>query len=204
MFGLGKKDSDGRQVRLEHRGKNLRASRTGGVAARVQTKVSGVNVTANTAKGLRISARIANGLRIAGQNGKGQIIGRWQKGPLRANFSNSSSSKASGSISYKNKMGTLNLTNPNRSSAKFAGVQVRGKKAAQAHALYLWYKLFSLMVHVFFILPIKICWFVVKMFFPLVKFLLSISIGLILFVPLTILGFVRGFFSSPPRVNESR
>lgn len=42
MFGLGKKDKDGRQVRIEHRGKNIRASRTGGVAARVEKKVGPV------------------------------------------------------------------------------------------------------------------------------------------------------------------
>ena len=29
MFGLGKKDKDGKQVRVEHRGKYTRASRTG-------------------------------------------------------------------------------------------------------------------------------------------------------------------------------
>ena len=35
MFGLGHKDKDGKQVRIEHRGKYTRASRTGGVALRV-------------------------------------------------------------------------------------------------------------------------------------------------------------------------
>lgn len=34
MFGLGKMDEDGKQVRIEHRGKYMRASRTGGVAVR--------------------------------------------------------------------------------------------------------------------------------------------------------------------------
>ena len=34
MFGLGKMDEDGNQVRIEHRGKYTRASRTGGVAVR--------------------------------------------------------------------------------------------------------------------------------------------------------------------------
>lgn len=36
MFGLGRKDKDGKQVRIEHRGKYTRASRTGGVALRTE------------------------------------------------------------------------------------------------------------------------------------------------------------------------
>ncbi len=39
MFGLGKKNEDGKQVRIEHRGKFTRASRTGGVAVRGEKKV---------------------------------------------------------------------------------------------------------------------------------------------------------------------
>lgn len=34
------------------------------------------------------------------------------------------------SVSTKNALGTFNWTNPNRSSAKIAGIQRRGKKAA--------------------------------------------------------------------------
>lgn len=43
MFGLGKKDEDGKQVRIEHRGKYTRASRTGGVAVRGEKKVCAVS-----------------------------------------------------------------------------------------------------------------------------------------------------------------
>jgi hypothetical protein len=43
MFGLGRKDKDGKQVRIEHRGKYTRASRTGGVALRAEKKL-GMNL----------------------------------------------------------------------------------------------------------------------------------------------------------------
>ncbi len=40
MFNIGKKDEYGRQRRIEHRGKYLRASRTGGVSLRTQTQAN--------------------------------------------------------------------------------------------------------------------------------------------------------------------
>jgi len=55
MFGLGREDKAGRQVRIEHRGRNLRASRTGGLAARAQTKLGPVYATVNTSTGARLS-----------------------------------------------------------------------------------------------------------------------------------------------------
>ena len=132
MFGLGKKDEDGKQVRIEHRGKYTRASRTGGVAVRAEQKVGPVNLTANSSKGLRASTRIANGTRVALQNGRFQLIGRWRAGPLGFNLS-----KTGVSASVKNKAGTFNFLKPQYSSFKFAGVQLRGKKAAQLQAIYM-------------------------------------------------------------------
>lgn len=131
MFGLGKKDEDGKQVRIEHRGKYTRASRTGGVAVRGEKKVGPVNLTANSSKGLRASTRIANGTRVALQNGRFQLIGRWRAGPLGFNLS-----KTGVSASVKNRAGTFNFLNPQYSSFKFAGVQLRGKKAAQLQLIY--------------------------------------------------------------------
>jgi hypothetical protein len=132
MFGRGKKDEDGKQVRIEHRGKYTRASRTGGVAVRAEQKVGPVNLTANSSKGLRASTRIANGTRVALQNGRFQLIGRWRAGPLGFNLS-----KTGVSASVKNKAGTFNFLKPQYSSFKFAGVQLRGKKAAQLQAIYM-------------------------------------------------------------------
>jgi hypothetical protein len=131
MFGFGKKDKDGKQVRIEHRGKHTRASRTGGVAVRAQEKVGPVNLTANSSAGLRASTRIANGARIALQNGRFQLIGRWRAGPLGLNLS-----KTGASASVKNGAGTFNFLKPQYSSFKFAGVQLRGKKAAQLQLIY--------------------------------------------------------------------
>ncbi len=132
MVGISKKDEDGKQVRIEYRGKYTRASRTGGVAVRGEKKVGPVNLTANSSKGLRASTRIANGTRVALQNGRFQLIGRWRAGPLGFNLS-----KTGVSASVKNKAGTFNFLKPQYSSFKFAGVQLRGKKAAQLQIIYM-------------------------------------------------------------------
>lgn len=132
MFGIGKKDEDGKQVRIEHRGKYTRASRTGGVAARAEEKVGPLNLTANSSKGLRASTRVANGIRMALHNGRFQLIGRWRAGPLGFNLS-----KTGVSASVKNRAGTFNFLKPQYSSFKFAGVQLRGKKAAQLQVIYM-------------------------------------------------------------------
>lgn len=132
MFGLGKKDGDGKQVRIEHRGKFTRASRTGGLAVRAEKKVGPVNLTANSSGGLRASTRVANGTRVALQNGRFKLIGRWRAGPLGFNLS-----KTGVSASVKNRAGTFNFLKPQYSSFKPAGVQLRGKKAAQLQLIFM-------------------------------------------------------------------
>lgn len=127
MFGLGRKDKDGRQVRIEHRGDHVRASRTGGVAGRVEKKLGPVNATANTAKGIRLSTRVARGTHVALQRGRFRLIGRWKAGPIGFNVS-----KSGASASLRTQTGTLNFIKPQYSSFKVAGVQVRGRKAAYA------------------------------------------------------------------------
>ncbi|MFP4644632.1 MAG: hypothetical protein ACLFM0_09780 [Spirochaetales bacterium] len=132
MFGIGKKDSDGRQVRIEHRGKHLRASRTGGMSLRGQAEAAGMTFTVNSKHGTRVSRRVAKGTNLALQSGRFRLRGRYGKGATKLNLS-----KSGASVSTKNKLGTFNWTNPNRSSAKVAGVQVRGKRAAQIQTVYL-------------------------------------------------------------------
>lgn len=132
MFNIGKKDEHGRQRRIEHRGRHLRASRTGGVALRAQTKAAGVNLTANTSQGVRLSTAVGPGTQVALQNGRFVLRGRYGAGPLRFNLSRSGLS-----LSAKNRLGAFNLTNPNQSSAKIGGVQLRGQKAASLQAVYL-------------------------------------------------------------------
>ena len=107
MFGLGKKDEDGKQVRIEHRGKYTRASRTGGVAIRAGQKVGPVNLTGNSSKGACASTRMANGTRVAFQNGRFQLSGRWLAGPFGFNLS-----KTGVSASVKNKAGPYNFFKP--------------------------------------------------------------------------------------------
>ena len=169
MFGLGKKDQSGKQVRIEHRGKYTRASRTGGVSVRAEKKLGPVNLTANSSKGLRASTRVANGARVALQNGRFQFIGRWKAGPLGFNLS-----KTGVSASVKNHMGSFNFLKPQYSSFKFAGVQLRGKKAAQLQLFYMcamavWLAAMLAIQLVIFLLwmlslPILLMWDMVKGF----------------------------------------
>ncbi len=70
FLNLGKKDEYGRQRRIEHRGRYLRASRTGGVALRAQAKAAGVNFTANTSRGFRVGTTPLKNTQVAFQNGR--------------------------------------------------------------------------------------------------------------------------------------
>lgn len=99
---------------------------------RAEKKLGPVNATANTSDGIRLSARVAQGTRVALQNGKFRLIGRWNAGPLGFNLS-----KTGVSASVKNRAGTFNFIKPQYSSFKLAGVQLRGKKAAQIQLIYM-------------------------------------------------------------------
>ncbi|HHX35188.1 MAG TPA: DNA-binding protein [Gammaproteobacteria bacterium] len=132
FFNLGKKDKYGKQKRIEHRGKNLRISRTGGVALRKQAKAAGLTVTANSKHGLRVSKGVSKGTQVALQNGRFVLRGRYGRGPMHLNLS-----KSGVSVSARNSLGTFNLLKPNRSSVKIAGVQLRGKKAANIQMIFI-------------------------------------------------------------------
>lgn len=123
-FGIGEKDRYGRQKRIAHEGKYLRASRSAGVSLRAQTRAAGLNLTANTRHGFRVSHRIGRKTQIAMQNNRLVLRGRYGNGPTRFNMS-----KSGLTISTRNPFGTINWVKPNRSSAKLFGVQVRGQKA---------------------------------------------------------------------------
>ncbi len=132
LFNLGRKDEYGRQRRIEHRGRYLRASRTGGIALRTQARAAGVGFTVNTRHGARLSVGAGKGTQIALQGGRFILRGRYGGGPTRLNVS-----KTGASLSTRNALGTFNWTHPNRSSAKIAGVQLRGRRAAQLQIAYL-------------------------------------------------------------------
>ncbi|MEQ6886595.1 helix-hairpin-helix domain-containing protein [Salicola sp. Rm-C-2C1-2] len=132
LFNLGKKDEYGRQRRVEHRGRHLRASRTGGVALRAQAKAAGVNVTANTSTGFRVSGTPMTNTQVALQNGRFVLRGRYGDGPTKLNVS-----KTGATVSTRNALGSFNWIKPNRSSAKVAGVQVHGRNAAFLQMIYM-------------------------------------------------------------------
>ena len=125
-----KRDTDGRLTRFEYRGKYLRASRTGGVSLRAQGKAAGVNFTVNSKHGMRVSTRVAKGTNVGFQNGRFVLRGRYGKGPTKLNLS-----KSGLSVSSKTSTGTINWFKPRYSSAKIAGIQVRGKNAVYINAV---------------------------------------------------------------------
>ncbi|WP_435106586.1 hypothetical protein [Arhodomonas sp. AD133] len=125
LFKLGDKDRDGRQKRIEHTGKYLRAGRTGGVSLRAHTRISSVNVTGNTSHGLRVSTRLARNTQVAMQNGRFILRGRYGSDAAKVNLS-----KSGVSVSSKTPVGAFNWIKPGRSSFKLAGIQLRGHKAA--------------------------------------------------------------------------
>jgi hypothetical protein len=128
---IGEKDRDGRQKRIEHTGRYLRASRTGGLSLRAQTRMSGVNLTANSRHGVRVSTRLAKGTNVALQHGRFVLRGRYGSDAARLNLS-----KSGLTVSSKTPVGTYNWVKPGRSSFKMAGIQVRGHKAANLHLVY--------------------------------------------------------------------
>ncbi len=101
----------------------VRASRTGGINAST-SPIKGF--TLNTKHGARVS-KTFKGLTLGLQNFNSVVRGRWstKKEGLNVNLS-----KSGFSVSAKNSLGTFNFRNPKRSSATFAGIQVRGKNAA--------------------------------------------------------------------------
>ena len=143
FLGIGKKDREGRQVRIEHRSRHLRASRTGGIALREQIRAGGLSLTANTQRGARVSMTPARNTQVAIQNSRFVLRGRYGKGPAKLNLS-----KSGVSLSAKMGLGTINVTNPGRSSAKIAGVQMRGQKAAAINAVVAVFQMLIVLVRV--------------------------------------------------------
>ena len=132
LGNIGNKDEYGKQRRIEHRGKYLRISRTGAISVRAQAKAAGFNFTGNAKRGVRVSRTVAKNTQVAMQNGRFVLRGRYGKGPTKMNVS-----KTGATVSTRNRMGTINWIKPGWSSAKIAGVQVRGKNAVALQAVYL-------------------------------------------------------------------
>tara|TARA_R110001606_G_scaffold361754_3_gene514951 strand:+ start:4381 stop:5310 length:930 start_codon:yes stop_codon:yes gene_type:complete len=163
-------NTEGRLKRVEYKGKNLRVSRTGGVALRHSVKVKSINVTANTNQGLRLSKRISKGTQVGFQNGQFLLRGRYEKGPAILNLS-----KSGVTVSSKNKHGTYNWVKPKRSSFTFAGVNVRGKKAVQLHIVYLLMSLLLSTTQLIFTVIVQI----LTVLFNVTMYLLQLSTQLV-------------------------
>ena len=101
----------------------VRASRTAGVNAAYHPLRG---LTLSTKYGVRAS-KTFKGLTLGVQGGNTVVRGRWS---TKNQLLNLNLSKSGFSLSSKSKYGTYNFTNPNRSSFKFGGIQLRGKKAA--------------------------------------------------------------------------
>lgn len=112
----GKLHTPGKSLRL-------RLSRTGGLNAAWHPFRG---VTLNSKHGLRVS-KTFKGLTTGLQGGNLIVRGRWS---ISNGLFNTNLSKSGLSFSTKSRFGTYNWTRPNRSSFKFAGIQIRGKKAA--------------------------------------------------------------------------
>ena len=166
------------QKRIEYRGKNVRFSRTGGIAATKTLKSDGRAVTLNTNRGVRLHKRLFKGARMGFQNGKFQFIGRYQSGPLNFNVS-----KTGVSSSIKNKRGSYNFFKPNYSSFKLGGFQVRGKNAATFQMIYVVFILIFNSIKILWHLLVSVLWFC----FLSTKWLVDFSIG-----------FTKGFKSPAP------
>lgn len=156
------------EKRIEIREKHLRVSRTGGVSATKTFAKNGTGVTFNTKHGIRLHQRIAKGLRIGFQRGNFQLIGRFNKGPFNLNIS-----KSGFSGSFKNKMGAYNFIKPNYSSFRFAGIQIRGKKASQLQLFYLVTVLVINLTIAFINLVVLALWVT----FLAIKWLIDFSVG---------------------------
>jgi hypothetical protein len=112
----------------------LRLSRTGGVSAAWHPFRG---VTFNTQHGFRLS-KTRKGLTLGIQSGRFVIRGRWNLGKyFRLNLAK----KRGFSLSWKNELGSLNLSRPQYSSAKLFGIQLRGQRAASIQRYYLLFRL---------------------------------------------------------------
>jgi hypothetical protein len=171
MYSMSNRNSEEHkkpQKRLAYIGKNVRVSRTSGVAVTKTFKKDGVGATLNTKHGLHLHKRLFQGARMGFQNGNVQFIGSYNRGPFNFNISKSGVSTA-----IKNKRGAYNLFKLNYSSFKLGGIQVRGKNAATLQLLYMLVILCVNCIKIFWHVSIAVFWFV----FLLLKWMVAFSIG---------------------------
>lgn len=145
----------------------IRASRTSGINAAVHPLRG---LTFNTKHGLRVS-KTFKGLTLGFQGGNSVVRGRWssENGLLNLNLS-----KSGFTLSSKSKYGTYNFSKPNRSSFKFAGIQLRGQKAAGPAAIFTLITLIPVLIQSVFSLIIFA--------FQVTSFLLKLTINICIII----------------------
>lgn len=154
----------------------IRGSRTGGVNASIHPFRG---LTFNTKHGIRLS-KTFKGLTLGFQGRNTIFRGRWKIGQ---NF-NLNLSKSGFSASVSSRFGTYNFSNPSRSSFKFAGFQIRGKKAEG------WAFLFAIpnIIKGLIVLVINILklfyWVILKLFYWVIRpilFVLSVALYVVFY-----------------------
>jgi len=159
-------------------------SRTGGL--NISARIKGI--TLSSKHGIRMT-KSAKGLTVGLQNFVPVLRGRWKsKSGLALNLS-----KSGFSLSKKSKIGTFNITNPNRSSINFLGVQKRGKDAAGLAGLAFLLQIIWGTIKFIFRIPVLIfkflkwyfllIWWFVELFYSLISLIFSLIIFLIVDLP---------------------
>ena len=165
-----------KRIELKVHSKNskarLRASRTGGINGAYHP-VKGI--TFNTKYGIRAS-KTFRGVTLGFQGGKAVFRGRWssKNGLLNTNLSRSGLS-----FSTKSNYGTYNWTRPNYSSFKFAGIQIRGKKASGLAFIFALITLIPVIIKLVFntlIFAFNLISFLCKLIPPAISLVLNIII----------------------------
>ena len=151
----------------------LRGSRTSGINAAVHPLRG---ITLNTKHGLRAS-KTFKGLTLGFQRGNSVVRGRWSS---KNGLFNLNLSKSGFSLSSKSKYGTYNFSNPNRSSFKFGGIQLRGKNAKGLAFIATVFTLIPFLIKTIIMLPIMAFRILVGIFYVL-EFFGKLSINILIF-----------------------
>ena len=151
----------------------LRASRTSGINAAVHP-LSGI--TFNTKHGLRAS-KTFKGLTLGFQKGNSVVRGRWS---TKNGLFNLNLSKSGFSLSSKSKYATFNFSNPNRSSFKMGGIQLRGKKAKGLAFIATVFNLIPFIINTIIALPIMMFRILISIF-NILEFFVKLTINVFIF-----------------------
>jgi len=160
-------------------------SKKGKLRARL-SRTSGLNFSAHPFKGLTFNSKHGlrvsktfKGLTLGFQKGNSVLRGRWS---FLDDLININLSKSGFSMSSKSKYGTFNFKNPNRSSFKFAGIQLRGKKAKGPALFFLLIRLIGIFINLIWAVVFPIIFYISQLAFRLsivvLVFLAEILLGL--------------------------